>query len=101
MARWKASLGIVPGAAGGAADGPKVSDPSESYPLPLTKCKVTVLTLELASPTLPPGKRIAFDLQNNESIASLKKNPVVIKEGIEYKLVDWFCLSLERALNPA
>ncbi|MDK0628446.1 hypothetical protein P5F04_16460, partial [Clostridium perfringens] len=37
LARWKASLGIVPGAATGAADGPRV----------------TVLSLELYSDTLP------------------------------------------------
>jgi Rho GDP-dissociation inhibitor len=46
---------------------------------------VTVLELELASDTLPPGKRLAFNLRDTASLASLKKNPVVIKEGIEYK----------------
>ncbi|KAH6915292.1 rho GDP-dissociation inhibitor [Coprinopsis sp. MPI-PUGE-AT-0042] len=70
LARWKASLGIVPGATGGEASGPKV----------------TVLELELASETLPPGKRLAFDLRDTASLASLKKNPVVIKEGIEYNV---------------
>jgi len=69
LARWKASLGIVPGAAG-AASGPKV----------------TVLTLELISSTLPPGKKIAFDLQNQMSLASLKKNAINIKEGVEYNV---------------
>ena len=70
LARWKASLGIVPGAATGAATGPKV----------------TVLTLELISSSLPDGKSIAFDLTDSVSLASLKKNPVVIKEGIEYNV---------------
>jgi Rho GDP-dissociation inhibitor len=48
---------------------------------------VTVLTLELVSPTLPPGKKIAFNLADPNAIASLKKTPVVIKEGVEYKSV--------------
>jgi len=69
LARWKASLGIVPGAAG-----------------PATGPKVTVLTLELASPTLPPGKKICFDLRDTASLASLKKNPINIKEGVEYNV---------------
>ncbi|KAF8974356.1 rho GDP-dissociation inhibitor [Flammula alnicola] len=55
LARWKASLGIVPGATA-EASGPKV----------------TVLTLELASPTLPQGKEI--------------KHPIIIKEGVEYNV---------------
>lgn len=45
--------------------------------------QVTVLTLELRSPTLPPGKRLAMDVQN----ASVAKDPFVIKEGVEYKSV--------------
>ena len=49
---------------------------------------MTVLTLELISSTLPPGKVISFDLQNLQSLASLKKNAVTIKEGVEYKYVD-------------
>ncbi|KAF8165186.1 immunoglobulin E-set [Crassisporium funariophilum] len=69
LARWKASLGIVPGA-GGPASGPKV----------------TVLTLELASPTLPAGKRIAFDLKDTARLADTKKNPIIIKEGVEYNV---------------
>ncbi|KIM46020.1 hypothetical protein M413DRAFT_441088 [Hebeloma cylindrosporum] len=70
LARWKASLGIVPGASGGEASGPKV----------------TVLTLELASPTLPPGKQIAFDLKDTARLADTKKNPILIKEGVEYNV---------------
>jgi len=45
------------------------------------------LTLELASPTLPPGKKIVFDLKDTAKLAETKKNPVVIKEGVEYKFV--------------
>ncbi|KAJ2916474.1 hypothetical protein MD484_g3892, partial [Candolleomyces efflorescens] len=69
LARWKASLGIVPGAAT-TGTGPKV----------------TVLTLELASQTLPPGKKIVFELGDPEKIAYLKKHPITIKEGVEYNV---------------
>ncbi|KIK96947.1 hypothetical protein PAXRUDRAFT_265205 [Paxillus rubicundulus Ve08.2h10] len=67
--RWKASLGIHPG-------GQVVGDTSRP--------KVTVLALELDSPTLPPGKKLVFDLADTEKIADAKKNPIVIKEGVEY-----------------
>ncbi|KDR83574.1 hypothetical protein GALMADRAFT_219395 [Galerina marginata CBS 339.88] len=70
LARWKASLGIVPGTSTGAAGGPKV----------------TVLTLELASPTLPAGKEIVFDLKDTARLADTKKNPIIIKEGVEYNV---------------
>ncbi|KAI0774415.1 rho GDP-dissociation inhibitor [Fomes fomentarius] len=69
LARWKASLGIVPGAAA-AASGPKV----------------TILYLELASPTLPPGKQLVMNLLDQNEIANLKKNPVTIKEGVEFNV---------------
>jgi Rho GDP-dissociation inhibitor len=48
---------------------------------------VTVLTLQLVSPTLPPGKKITFNLQDQTALASLRKDPIVIKEGVEYKYV--------------
>jgi len=70
LARWKASLGIVPGATNADTSGPKV----------------TVLTLELASPTLPAGKTIVFDLKDTAKLADTKKNPIVIKEGVEYNV---------------
>ncbi|TFK29343.1 rho GDP-dissociation inhibitor [Coprinopsis marcescibilis] len=70
LARWKASLGILPGATSADTNGPKV----------------TVLTLELASQTLPPGKKLAFNLADAAALAALKKNPVIIKEGIEYNV---------------
>ncbi|KAH9943308.1 rho GDP-dissociation inhibitor, partial [Epithele typhae] len=69
LARWKASLGIAPGASGPAA-GPKV----------------TILTLELASPTLPPGKHLVMNLQDQNALVNIKKNPITIKEGIEYNV---------------
>jgi len=70
LARWKASLGIVPGSTDEAASGPKVS----------------VLTLELVSPTLPPGKSIVLNLRDAAAVADTKKNPIIIKEGIEYNV---------------
>jgi len=70
LARWKASLGISPGATTGGASGPKL----------------TVLALELHSPTLPPGKTLAFDLSDPEKVTELKKNPITIKEGVEYNV---------------
>ncbi|KAF9469026.1 immunoglobulin E-set [Collybia nuda] len=70
LARWKASLGIVPGATSGNTSGPKVS----------------VLTLELDSPTLPAGKKIVFDLNDTAKLAETKKNPIIIKEGVEYNV---------------
>ncbi|KAI6034256.1 immunoglobulin E-set, partial [Pisolithus microcarpus] len=70
LARWKASLGITPGAASGDTSGPKV----------------TVLTLELDSPTLPANKKLVFDLADAARLADLKKNPVIIKEGVEYNV---------------
>ena len=47
--------------------------------------QLTVLTLFLTSPTLPSGKRIELDVTNAEKIAEIKKNPINIKEGVEYK----------------
>ncbi|KAI0750949.1 rho GDP-dissociation inhibitor [Daedaleopsis nitida] len=69
LARWKASLGIVPGVTG-TGNGPKV----------------TILSLELASSTLPPGKHLIMNLLNPAEIAGLKKNPITIKEGIEFNV---------------
>lgn len=47
--------------------------------------QVSVLTLELASPTLPPDKQLSIDLNDPKQIAETKKNPIIIKEGVEYK----------------
>ncbi|KAG2077559.1 E set domain-containing protein [Suillus decipiens] len=70
LARWKASLGITPGVSVGDPTGPRM----------------TVLTLELDSPTLPPGKKLVFNLDNVALIAEIKKNPIIIKEGVEYNV---------------
>ncbi|KAJ7228800.1 immunoglobulin E-set [Mycena pura] len=69
LARWKASLGIVPGAGGDTS-----------------KPKVTVLTLELDSETLPPGKKIAFNLSDTQRLADTKKHPIIIKEDVDYNV---------------
>lgn len=49
--------------------------------------QVTVLTLELDSPTLPPEKKLVFELADTVKLADIKKNPIIIKEGVEYKCV--------------
>jgi len=67
--RWKESIGIVPGAA-----------------TTNTGPKATILTLELTSPTLPPEKKISVDLLDRSAIDKLKKNPIIIKEGVEYSV---------------
>lgn len=55
--------------------------------------QVTVLTLELDSPTLPAGKQLIFNLKDTAKLADTKKNPIIIKEGIEYKCVPSHSLS--------
>jgi Rho GDP-dissociation inhibitor len=47
--------------------------------------QVTVLCLELTSPTLPPGKKLIFDLTTNQKNQD-KKDFFTIKEGVEYRL---------------
>ncbi|KAI1796240.1 rho GDP-dissociation inhibitor [Ganoderma leucocontextum] len=69
LARWKASLGIVPGSAA-----------------PATGPKVTILSLELASVTLPPGKQLVMNILDENEVASLKKHPVTIKEAVEFNV---------------
>ncbi|WVQ95018.1 hypothetical protein IAU59_002110 [Kwoniella sp. CBS 9459] len=67
LQRWKASLGL--GTAGGSG-GSK---------------KVILKTLFLQSPTLP--KQITIDLtQSPAELAKLKKEPLTIKEGVEYSV---------------
>jgi len=70
LARWKASLGIVPGAAAASNSGPQV----------------TILTLELASPTLPSGKTLTMNIADPAAVEYRRKNPFVIKEGVEYNV---------------
>ena len=44
-----------------------------------------MLTLELQSPSLPPGQRLAIDLSDPSGLNRWKENPVHINEGAEYK----------------
>ena len=44
-----------------------------------------MLTMELMSPSLPAGKQIVLNLQDKALLSEAKKNPITIKEGIEYK----------------
>ncbi|KAJ1310988.1 hypothetical protein OPQ81_009497 [Rhizoctonia solani] len=66
LTRWKASLGI---GAGGGGD-----------------AKFIVKSLFLTSPTLPPGRTISLDLTDPQALENVKKNPIVIKEGVEYSV---------------
>ncbi|KAG8946815.1 hypothetical protein FRC03_001274 [Tulasnella sp. 419] len=70
LARWKASLGITANAASGSSSGPKVD----------------VVSLFLTSPTLPEGKTIELNPKDTAMLAGLKKNPVTIKEGVDYNV---------------
>ena len=47
--------------------------------------QVTMLSMELVSDSLPSGKRIILDLQDPKVLEEVKKHPITIKEGIEYK----------------
>jgi hypothetical protein len=48
----------------------------------LIRMQVTVLTLTLTSPTLPPDRVISLDVTNPAS-----QNLIIIKEGVEYSYV--------------
>lgn len=52
----------------------------------LLRNQVTVLSLFLTSPTLPAGKTISLDITNPEQLAAFKKNPINIKEGVDYNV---------------
>lgn len=66
LRKWKESLGIVPGAT--ASGEPKLS----------------MHSLSLHSPTLQTP--IVMDLTDLASLQKFKKNPITIKEGIEYSV---------------
>ncbi|KAH8080515.1 putative Rho GDP-dissociation inhibitor 1 [Filobasidium floriforme] len=77
LQRWKASLGLA-GAQGGPAEGKaSLSNPSK---------QVVPQTLFLESPTLK--KPLVLDLtQGATALATrFKKNPLVIKEGVDYSV---------------
>lgn len=46
-----------------------------------------MLTLELHSPTLPAGRSIVINLSDGAHLDEIKRNPINIKEGVEYKCV--------------
>ncbi|KAG0149901.1 hypothetical protein CROQUDRAFT_653212 [Cronartium quercuum f. sp. fusiforme G11] len=66
LRKWKESLGIVAGA--GAAGKPSLK----------------IHSLSLHSPTL--SKPIVLDLTNEENLQKFRKEPIVIKEGVEYSV---------------
>ncbi|KAF8707997.1 Glycosyl hydrolase family 47, partial [Rhizoctonia solani] len=68
LVRWKASLGI---GAGGAPGG---------------EAKFIIKELFLKSETLPPGKTVSLNLADKGVMEAAKKNPITIKEGIEYSV---------------
>ncbi|KAN0132485.1 Immunoglobulin E-set [Lactarius tabidus] len=68
LARWKANLGLD-AAASGDTSGPKL----------------TILCLELTSPTLPEGKTIKIDFTSDSQREHYKNNPIHVKEGAPYK----------------
>jgi len=70
LTRWKASLGL-----GSASAGENIGP------------KLTVLSLELTSPTLPKDKTIKLDLTNEEqrNYYKNKNNAIKVKEGAAYK----------------
>jgi len=67
LARWKASLGLDSANAG--KSGPKL----------------TVLSLELTSPTLPKDRTIKLDLTKEEQRKYYKDHAIQVKEGAPYK----------------
>ncbi|EKM59409.1 uncharacterized protein PHACADRAFT_157776 [Phanerochaete carnosa HHB-10118-sp] len=71
LARWKASLGIVPGAS-----------------TPASGPKFTILSLELVSPSMPPDHTLIMDLQDlsQPKLDALKKTTFTIKEGVDYNV---------------
>ncbi|KAI0282323.1 immunoglobulin E-set [Russula aff. rugulosa BPL654] len=69
LARWKASLGL------GSATSAENSGP-----------KLTVLSLELTSPTLPKDRTIKLDLTSEEQRNYYKNNAIQVKEGAPYKI---------------
>lgn len=47
--------------------------------------QLTVLTLELHSPSLPTP--LVFNMNDTAKMADIKKNPITIKEGVDYMCV--------------
>ena len=63
--------------------------------------QVTVVSLELAAASMPPGKKLVMHLADPVQTAGLKKNPFTIKEGVEYKCVrPSLCTPTRRLIVP-
>ena len=87
LTRWKASLGLR-AASGVDLSEPKVASLSilSSHPLPSSiPIQLTVLGLELASPSLPEGKSIKLDFSTEEKQKYYENNPIQVKERAPYK----------------
>ncbi|UZJ53785.1 hypothetical protein CBS101457_003105 [Exobasidium rhododendri] len=81
LARWKASLGIATGQAA-------ASDPN--------KPKLSLHSLSLESQGAPNGKvSISLDNLNPAEMEALKKQPLTIKEGVEYNVAISFSVGQE------
>jgi hypothetical protein len=75
-------------ASGGPKSGQKVEDLAfVCNTFSEQKSQVSVLSLFLTSPSLPPGQRIELNISDPAHIAEVRKNPITIKEGVEYKYV--------------
>ena len=87
LARWKASLGLG-SASGGDTTMPKVAlcfHALLTTAFTLSFTQLSVLSLELTSPTLPAGKSIILDFSTEAKRKSNEDNPVQVKEGAAYK----------------
>lgn len=88
LARWKASLGLD-AASGGDTMMPKVALcfhallSTTAFTLSFTQ--LSVLSLELTSPSLPEGKSIMLDFSTEAKRKYHEDNPVQVKEGAAYK----------------
>ena len=88
LAKWKAMLGLGTNAAfGGDTSKPMVhlclDGFARRFHLYLTQ--LSVLSLELTSFSLPPGKSITLDFSNEERMKYNETNPIQVKEGVAYE----------------
>lgn len=86
LARWKASLGLD-AASGGDTSMPKVRLCLDGFArcFHLYSTQLTVLSLELTSPSLPEGRTITLDFSSEERRKYNETNPIQVKEGAKYK----------------
>ncbi len=86
LARWKASLGLDAASAGDAMM-PKVALCFHALltAFTLSFTQLSVLSLELTSPSLPEGRSIILDFSTEAKRKYHEDNPVQVKEGAAYK----------------